>query len=381
MRAGRDGAFWQAQEAVKVGFFSPLPPARTGVADYSAALLSVLRRCGEVQTAPRHSDVNLYHLGNSRIHRPIYDRALREPGVVVLHDAVLQHFFLGSFTEERYVEEFAFNYGDWRRSLARELWRNRAGSGLNATYFAYPMLKRIALASRAVVVHNAAAAELVRAHAPQASIIEIPHLVEQVEMPDAADILRFRAALGIAPGAFLFGVFGYLRESKRVTAILRQFEQRRRDLPDTALLIAGQFVSGDLARAVDPLLRLPGVARIGHLNRRAFSVAAASVEACINLRYPSAAETSGIAVRLMEMGKLLMLTCGLENAAYPETACFRIESGIAEEGSLSEHMMLAAAFPQVAREVGREAARHIRECHAPERIAGLYWDTLCRSRD
>ncbi|MDQ2899551.1 MAG: hypothetical protein M3Y07_07095 [Acidobacteriota bacterium] len=366
---------------MRVGFYSPLPPARTGVADYSAALLKALRRHGEIEIAPRYSDVNLYHLGNNQIHRPIYDRALAKPGVVVLHDAVLQHFFLGSLTEERYVEEFAFNYGEWRQSLARELWRNRASSGLNAKYFEYPMLKRIARASHAVVVHNAAAAELVRAHAPRARVVEIPHLVEPVEMPDAAEILRFRAGLRIAPGAFLFGVFGYLRESKRVIAILRRFEKLHRDLPKTALLIAGQFVSPDLARAAAPMLRLPGVARTGHLNTREFLLAAASVDACINLRYPSVAETSGIAVRLMGMGKPVMLTGGLENAAYPETACFRIESGIAEESALAEFMMLTAVFPEVAREVGRQAARYIRECHAPERVAERYWETLCLSRD
>ncbi|MGI8991491.1 MAG: hypothetical protein ACR2I2_18150 [Bryobacteraceae bacterium] len=365
---------------MKIGFYSPLPPARTGVADYSAALLRALRRRGEIEIAPRHSDVNLYHLGNNRIHGPIYERALRQPGVVVLHDAVLQHFFLGSLTEEQYVEEFAFNYGDWQQSLARELWRNRAGSALNAKYFEYPMLKRIALASRAVVVHNAAAAERVRAHAPQARVVEIPHLVEPAEMPDAADRLRFRARLGIAPGAFLFGVFGYLRESKRVVAVLRQFEKLHRNMPNTALLIAGQFVSTDLARAAEPLLRRPGVTRAGHMNALDFSMAAASLDACINLRYPSAAETSGIAVRLMGMGKLAMLTRGLENAAYPETACFRIESGIAEESALLEHMMVAAAFPQVARDVGRQAARHIRECHSPERVGERYWEALCLSR-
>ena len=30
------GAFRQTPQAVTVGFYSPLPPARTGVADYSA---------------------------------------------------------------------------------------------------------------------------------------------------------------------------------------------------------------------------------------------------------------------------------------------------------------------------------------------------------
>ena len=45
------------------GFYSPLPPARTGIADYSAALLDGLRRFGRVEIAPARCDVALYHLG------------------------------------------------------------------------------------------------------------------------------------------------------------------------------------------------------------------------------------------------------------------------------------------------------------------------------
>src|SRR5689334_25143973 len=121
-----------------VGFFSPLPPAPTGVADYSAALLPLLRGFGTVDVSPEKCDVALYHVGNNALHREIYQRALIQPGVVVLHDAVLQHFFLGMLDAEQYVDEFAYNYG--ARDLARQLWEQRARSGADARYFSYPML-------------------------------------------------------------------------------------------------------------------------------------------------------------------------------------------------------------------------------------------------
>src|SRR5260370_40676049 len=111
------------------GFFSPLPPARTGVADYSAALLTELRRHGPVEVAPSRCDAALYHLGNNGLHAEIYRRAIASPGVVVLHDAVLNHFFLGQLSETQYVDEFVYNYGEWNRTLGRELWRARAGLG------------------------------------------------------------------------------------------------------------------------------------------------------------------------------------------------------------------------------------------------------------
>ncbi len=97
---------------MKVGFFSPLPPAPTGVADYSETLLSWLRQLGAVEIAPEKCDVALYHVGNNTLHRDIYQRAIAHPGVVVLHDAVLQHLLLGMLDPDEYVEEFVYNYGD-----------------------------------------------------------------------------------------------------------------------------------------------------------------------------------------------------------------------------------------------------------------------------
>ena len=68
--------FGKRKKGVTVGFFSPLPPARTGVADYSAALLAELRRHGRVEVAPARCDVALYHLGNNGLHAEIYRRAI-----------------------------------------------------------------------------------------------------------------------------------------------------------------------------------------------------------------------------------------------------------------------------------------------------------------
>ena len=127
-------------------------------------------------------------------------------------------------------------------------------------------------------------------------------------LPSPAEAIRFRQQLGVDPGAFLFGVFGYLRESKRLASVLRAFRELRRGGARAALLVAGEFVSSDLERAVGPLLADSGVVRLPHLPEREFWKAAAAVDACINLRYPAAGETSGIAIRLMGIGKPVLVT-------------------------------------------------------------------------
>lgn len=365
---------------MKIAYYAPLPPARTGVADYAQALLAALRRHGSVEPQARDADVALYHLGNNQLHREIYQRALAQPGVVVLHDAVLHHFFLGGLGRSAYVEEFVYNYGEWHRPLAEDLWRGRASSGFDRRYFDYPMLKRIAERARAVVVHNPAAARLVRQHCPGAAVAEIPHLFAPPPLPPEWEVIRLRQSLGVPATGTLFGVFGYLRESKRLFAILRAFARLRQARPDAWLLIAGAFVSSDLARAAAPLLSAERIVRLPYLAERDFWRAALAVDACINLRYPAAGETSGIAIRLMGAGKPVLLTAGDENACYPASGCLRIEPGLAEEESLWRHMFLLTSVRECAGEIGLRASGHIVEHHQAVGIAEQYWNVLCAYR-
>ena len=171
-----------------------------------------------------------------------------------------------NWTKPAYIEEFVYNYGEWNRGLARELWRGRAARPRTAGTSSYPMLRRVAGARRAVVVHNPAAARAVKEHAPEARVVEIPHLFQAPALPGEEEVARYRRRLGVEPGTFLFGVFGYLRESKRLPAVLEAFAGVHRENPRTALLVAGEFVSTDLERAVAPLLGGPGVVRLRYLD-------------------------------------------------------------------------------------------------------------------
>jgi glycosyltransferase involved in cell wall biosynthesis len=355
-----------------VGYFSPLPPTRSGVADYAAALLAELRKFGQFHVNASNSSVALYHLGNNLLHRGIYSQALRRPGVVVLHDALLQHFFLGSLTEREYCDEFAYNYGEWSRAEAHTLWKNRAKSADSAEYFARPMLKRIVECSRAIIVHNPAARARVLDAVPQAQVVEIPHFFKPVPPPDATELLLFRGRC-----RYLFGIFGYLRESKRLFSALKTFSRLRRIMPGVELLVAGQFHSPDLAASLAPLLSAPGVRRIGHMSDAEFALATAAVDCCVNLRYPSAAETSGIGIRLMGLGKPVIFTEGPENSHLPAHTHLAVEPGLRESAHLFELMATLVAKPLRGIEVGHFAAAHILRYHSIQAAAEQYWRILC----
>ena len=238
------------------------------MADYAHRLLPALQQFGQPQ-------VNLYHLGNNPLHNAIYTRALAEPGVAVLHDVVLHHFLLGRLNRKEYIAEFVYNYGEWKRPLAEDLWEARASSGIDPRYFEYPLVRRVAERSRAVIVHNPGAAEIARRHGA-ARVYEIPHFYEAVSV-DRAEAVLFRERLNIPQTATLFGIFGYLRETKRVAATLTAFRRLRAQDNTAHLLIGGEPVSADLARLLAASCHAEGVHRLGHLSEADLNTATAAI--------------------------------------------------------------------------------------------------------
>jgi hypothetical protein len=111
---------------MRVAFFSPLPPNRSGIADYSQALLDPLGRLAELETFsnggreyhPQKFDLALYQIGNNPHHDFVYEAALRHPGVVVMHEANLHHL----------MADLTIQRGDWDAYLREAEFNESAGS-------------------------------------------------------------------------------------------------------------------------------------------------------------------------------------------------------------------------------------------------------------
>lgn len=301
-------------------------------------------------------DQCLYALGNNRLHWFVYQAALARPGVLDLHDALLQHLFLGH-SWEAWEQEFAFVYGARGREIAANL---RGGNmGAHEGFFRYPLAKRVAEASRAVIVHNPGAVERVRREAPNAVCQVIPHLFQ------AGPVATDRNRLGLPPKAFLVGFFGYVREPRRLPVILRAFQSLRRQVPHAELLIVG-----------DGQAEGPGIRCVGHVSDDEFDQCGAACDVVVNLRWPSAGETSGVSIRMMGLGRPVIMTDLAENSAFPDDACLRVPAGEMEEPLLLEYLLELARNPALGQAIGRNAREHISQEHALDRCVEMYESVL-----
>ncbi|MGH9594960.1 MAG: glycosyltransferase, partial [Bryobacteraceae bacterium] len=168
--------------------------------------------------------------------------------------------------------------------------------------------------------------------------------------------------------------FGHQRETKRLAVLLRAFRGAIQAGANASLLVAGDFVSTAFEDSLS--LDQPWIERTGFLPEQEFWRYAAATDVCVNLRYPSAGETSGIGVRMMGIGKPVIFTDDAAVASLPETACLRVNAGPEEEETLAAYLGWLADDREAAAAIGRRAAEHMAREHAPEKIARQYWDVL-----
>src|SRR5919198_2049674 len=162
------------ERAMRVAYFSPMPPERTGVADYSALLVPELARKVSLtvvrkgsKRAPRGTDVCLYHVGNNPdAHAWIVDALRRRPGVVVLHDFVLHHLVAGMTVGRRdghgYLDAMEREHGVVGRLLAHGVLDKRIPPLWESRPEAFPLPWFVLEHAAAVVVHSATVWKLVR---------------------------------------------------------------------------------------------------------------------------------------------------------------------------------------------------------------------------
>jgi hypothetical protein len=141
-------------------------------------------------------------------------------------------------------------------------------------------------------------------------------------------------------------------------------------------LVQGRFVGPDLEAALRLRLSEDGVLHRGFLDEAEWWLQAHAIDVCVNLRWPLAGESSGIATRLMGIGKPVILTRSLETEEIPEVAALKVDPGIAEQEQLEHFMAWLAIQHDARRSIGRHAAIHTQSFHAIDLVARQLGDCL-----
>ncbi len=358
---------------MKVAYYSPLPPSRSGIADYSTLLLPALReRVEEVVVArpgkrPPRADVSLYHVGNNPdAHGWIVDALRERPGVVVLHEFVLHHLIagmtIGRGDARGYLDAMERDYGVAGRLLGLGVLDNLLPLIWETQPERFPLTGTVLdLASRGLIVHSRYVEERVREARYDGPLWRIPH-------PAWPEVTIEPAALAGDP---LVGCFGHLNMNKRIPQLLEAFTLLRERRPGARLLLVGVATERfDLDRRLERLgIGGDALIREQYVSEERFWSLMAACDVLVNLRSPTMGETSGSVIRGLTLGKPMLVSDVGWFAELPDGAALKIPVDEFEVATVAAALELAADH---ADELGASAREYVRREHDLGRVADAY---------
>jgi SAM-dependent methyltransferase len=185
--------------------------------------------------------------------------------------------------------------------------------------------------------------------------------------------LAERAGWTLDDAAAVFGVFGFLKPYKRIRESLRAFARLRREYPAIKIVLVGEeHPHYPLRPLISELGAEDGVAILGHLPLAQFSDCMAGVDCCINLRRPTAGETSGSVMRALALGKPTLVSDLGSFAELPDDAVFKIPVDDKEEQWLYEYMRVIVDEPEFAGAVGANGRAYVHRTALWPQVAAQY---------
>jgi len=392
---------------MRLAWLSPLPPMRSGIADYSADLLPFLAeratvdavaplrdRPAEVPVGAGFVDAHAFrsrrgeyervlcHIGNSPMNEFAYVAAVRDRSVMVLHDLTLHHLFADAFLSrgdrDGYEALLRLLYGT---AGDRLIDLQRRGLGTEYDRFLFPMIEHVPGKASAVVVHSLAGARCVEGVAPEVPVTVIPHHAG-VEPPEVAGIDRAaaRASLRLPRDAFVVAHLGFLVPAKQPATVLRAFARLAERRPDALLLIVGQDApTRSLGRALDRYPHRDRVRMTGYVDLADFYRALRAADAVVNLRFPTLGESSGSFARALAVGRATIVNNAGSFADVPADATLRVELDEDQVEAVAAHLLRLADDDALRERVETAARAYAAEELDPARCAARYVEAAAAS--
>jgi len=367
--------------ATKIAFFSPLPPARSGIADYSAALLDELRKLTDVQVFsakpaqfnPAAFDVILYQIGNNSYHDFCYETALEHPGVVVIHEANLHHLIADITIKRGDWDEYMRVLGEEGGRAALEYGQRVRALEIPPDYAGVPMLRGLLARSKGAIVHSGCVEAELRTAGFSGPVARIPH---GAWIPETSR-LNYRGLLGVDDTTPLIGIFGFLKPYKRIAESLRAFRRLLGVAPDAKMILVGEPHSDfQLGSLIQSLGLTANVRLLGFQEIQEFVGYLAACDVVLNLRYPTVGENSGTLMRALGLGKAVIVSEVGSFLELPDEICLKVPVDETEETVLFEYLNLLVSRPDIRRAMGDEARRWVEtECSWPK-VARQYAEFL-----
>lgn len=389
-------------EKPRLAFVSPLPPQRTGIADYSAALLPALaahyqielivdqeqndtswsnvpfpvRNNAWLRANAKNFDRVLYQMGNSLFHKHMISLLEEIPGTVVLHD-----FYVSGLMA--WLDQHGDVPGAWSKALYEShgyvALRDRHLDSEDAIQI-YPVNWHILKNAKGVIVHS----EFARTLANQwygshvANKFKVIPLLRSSD--DAYDKKLARKQLGIKDHEFVVCSFGFLDPNKLNHRLLDAWLGSALAADESChLFFVGENHGGaygsSLISKISSSHRDDRIRITGFTSQELFKQYLAAADLAVQLRTNSRGETSAAVLDSMNNKLPLIINGNGSMVELSQEAVWMLPDEFTDE-ALVEALETLWHDPDLRGRMGNRARKIIREQHAPNVCAQKYMEAI-----
>ena len=390
---------------MKLAYFSPLSPQRSGISDYSEELLPYLAEAADItlfvdgfqpanpEVVSRFEicdyrkrpdllkrlksfDAIVYHMGNDhRYHTGIYETMLKHPGILVLHDFALQEFFFNLGQTRRdlrlYLEEVAVCYGETIRESANEALAVGATPRIAFHPIEFPLNDRIVRSARGVIVHSHWSRRRLASIAPAAVVATIPHHITEAAATAETLATEDHGPLQIAS-------FGLITPNKGIERALRALSSLRTQLDFRYLLVGEPNEYFNVRELVRDYELEDRVEITGHVGLADFQRYIGETDIAINLRETIVGETSGSLCRIMAAGVPAIVPDAGWFGELPGDTVVKIDMHHMTDALLRAYLEVLIRDRELRRQIGGNAREYVLAHNDIRLSASRYLDFISR---
>jgi len=388
----------------RLAVVSPMPPARTGIAEYTAELLPALARHYEIDAVVPDEVVDevgyalcpepvrvigssdflsnwksydriLYHFGNSEFHSYMFPLLARTSGVVVLHDL----FLSGAIS---YRQWHNHEHGAWLKELYRAHGYIAASEPAQTNdpfdiVWKYPCSRSVIEQAQQVIVHSKYAKDQAQrwyGDLLSQKITVIPMLREPHNRSSNRAAVRDR--VGILEDEILVCAFGLLGPMKCNLELIEAWSKSSlaRDRK-CKLVFVGQNDSGEygreILRKIQKLSVDDSVSVTGWADRQMFEAYLDAADFAVQLRTLSRGETSLAILDCMSRGVPLVVNANGSMAEVSEDAAIILPDSF-ELQQLVTAIELLRSDDALRERMSAAGPEIIKRDHSPEACAAAY---------
>jgi glycosyltransferase involved in cell wall biosynthesis len=385
---------------MRLAYFSPFPPQKSGISDYSEALLPYLTAYYDIDLWTTESRINdslsevfptinyhaskkqlaklknydkiIYNLGNNpEFHAEMYDVFLKFPGYVILHDYVLFFLVTGYFLEymkdrEGYIREFFENYGNKGIHDVKKILRAEIPPLQFPHPEHFPLIKKIIDLSPGIIVHSESSKTILIMNGCNPDKIQKINQLNYSNMNFALSqdkVAITKKRFGISNNSILVTSLGYIAPTKRNEQVIKAVNEIcSLPLPIQYLMIGeGNYVDGLLNQYIK---------KTGFVSRGDYEKLISCSDIVINLRNPSMGETSATLLQAMTARKPCIVSDNSWFSELPENAVIKISTDTAKEiDELKRVLIEIICDNQKRMDLAENAEKYVLQFHNPKVIA------------